>query len=80
MNELKEVVVEETMEGLAEDVTMTDLDVAGASIAGTVVKVVLAVGIAVGAAVLYKKVIAPKLAARKALKQNNEVLDVEASE
>lgn len=80
MNELNEVVVEETMGNVAEDVITADLDVAGANIAGTVVKVLLAVGVTVGAVALYKKVIKPKLAARKASKQCEEVLCEEASE
>ena len=80
MNDVKEIIVDETMGNVAEDVLVADLDVAGAGIAGTVVKVVLAVGVTVGAVALYKKVIKPKLAARKALKQNDEALSEEVSE
>lgn len=80
MSELKEVVVEETMKDVAEDVLTADLDIAGANIAGTVVKVVLAVGVTVGAVTLYKKVIKPRLAARRANKQCDEASCEEASE
>lgn len=77
MSKSNEVIVEETMENVAEDVIVADLDVAGADIAGTVIKVALAVGAAVGAVVLYKKVIKPRIDARKALKQQSEETDSE---
>lgn len=71
MKDVKELVVEETVENVAEDAITADLDVAGADIAGVVFKVLIAVGIAVGTGVLYKMVIKPKLDARKAQQDND---------
>lgn len=80
MSKVEEFVVEETMKDVAEDVVGADLDVVGADIAGTVVKVLLTVGATVGAVVLYKEVIKPKLLARKASRQTDDVANEEVSE
>lgn len=77
MNEmLNEIVEEQTMDNVAEGIA--DVEISTSGFGKKVVVTALVVGAVVGTVTLYKKVIKPKLAARKAKKDN--VIDTEATE
>ena len=79
MNDVKNVVVEETMEGLTEDVLTADVvETAGFGKKALGVAVLLLV--TGGVSVLVKKVIVPKIRAKKAAKQAKAEAETEIEE
>ena len=76
MNEMLNEIVEEQTMDVAEGIA--DVEISTGGFGKKVVVTALVVGAVVGTVTLYKKVIKPKLAARKAKKDN--VSDTEATE